>query len=103
MLTSRTYRTTLRSELANRKHIGLELLRNRHLYSLMCGEKKKKKFAIIGPALAGPAGVVPAPLHNPSFVIFTNGESCFVVERSIFEMVDRFAGRHEEISEAKPR
>ena len=24
------------------------------------------------------------------FVIFTNGESCFVVERSIFEMVDRF-------------
>ena len=40
--------------------------------------------------------------HNPSFVIFTNGESCFVVERSIFEMVDRFAGRHEEITEAKP-
>ena len=24
------------------------------------------------------------------FVIFTNGESCFVVERSILEMVDRF-------------
>ena len=24
------------------------------------------------------------------FVIFTNGESCFVVERSVFEMVDRF-------------
>ena len=62
-LASHTNRTTLRSQLANREHIGLgrmKLLRNRHLYSLMCG--KKKKIAIIGPALAGPAGAVPAPL-----------------------------------------
>ena len=34
----------------------------------MCG--KKKKIAIIGPALAGPAGAVPAPLilHTCTYV-----------------------------------
>ena len=42
-----------------------------------------------------PCSVVTLPLQvatnaNLVFFIFTNGESCFVVERSIFEMVDRF-------------